>query len=117
MPNGSWSCERNLCMHVLVHRYLLNDWAEQEGTKSKWAWETKKVHPLSRLAALETLKSSGVVGWGCCRLVNVSTKKPAESAALAMPPAVAVLRRRPEGDQQLTISFHVAMLHQVKRLN
>ena len=43
-------------------------------------------------------------------------EKPAESAVMAMPPAVAVLRRRPEGDQHLTISFHTAMLHQVWRL-
>ena len=96
-------------------RYLFADWEVEESTqKGKWAWSTTKIHTVSRLSAMETL-SSGVVGWGCCRLINVSTKKPAKSAALAMPPAVAVLRKRREGDWHLSVSFHTAVLHQVHR--
>lgn len=56
---------------------------------------------------------SGVVGWGCCRLVNVTKAKPAETAVFAVPPAVAVFRTRPEGDTQLKLSFHLAVIHQV----
>ena len=95
-------------------RYIFADWEEEEGTKNSWVWRTSKVHALSRVCAMETLDAN-IIGWGCCRLINVSTKKQAESAALALPPAVAVLRRRNAGDQCLTLSFHTALLHQVCR--
>ena len=97
---------------MLGLRYIFYDWDEEKGNKNTWVWRTSKVHVLSRLCAMETL-DAGIIGWGCCRLINVSTKKPAESAALALPPAVAVLRKRSAGDQHLTVSFHTAVLHQV----
>lgn len=100
---------------LVSHRYLFADWDEEESkVKTKWAWKTSKIHTVSRLSALETL-NSGVIGWGCCRLINVSAKKPAESAAFAMPPAVATLRKRREGDWHLAVSFHLAVMHQVRR--
>ena len=102
---------------TLDYRYHFADWEEEMSTTAgKWAWSTTKVHNVSQLSSLHTL-SSGIVGWGCCRLINCSSKKPAESAALAMPPAVAVLRRRKEGDFHLSVSFHTAVLHQVRRLS
>ena len=96
-------------------RHLFGDWEAGTETKVKRSWTTDKVHQLSKVCSLQLL-SSGVVGWGCCRLINLSTgtKKPAETAALALPPAVATLRTRREGDQHLTISFHTAVLHQVR---
>ena len=97
---------------MLDLRYMFTDWDEGKYTKSRWEWTTMKVHALSRLCQLESLHG-GIIGWGCCRLINVSTKKPAEPAALALPPAIAVLRRQPEGDMHLTVSFHTAVLHQV----
>ena len=97
-----------------MHRYLFADWEAEAGTKAKWVWRTMQVHSLSRLSALETLQSH-IIGWGCCRLLNVSKKKPAESAAFVMPPAVAVLRKRREGDWHLAVSFHTAVMHQVPR--
>lgn len=75
-------------------------------------WKTDYVEEVSKAVSLQNLRS-GVVGWGGCRLLNVSAKKPAESAAIALPPAVAILRTRPEGDMTLTLSFHIAVLHQV----
>ena len=96
---------------------MFADWDPEEcSTKKKWVWRTQKVHTISRLCAMETLRS-GIIGWGCCRLMNVSAKKPAESAVLAMPPGVAVLRQRPEGDMNLSVSFHLALVHQVRRQN
>ena len=76
------------------------------------------MHLLSKVCSLQLLRS-GVVGWGCARLINITSgrKKPAETAALALPPAVAVLRSRSEGDQHLQISFHTAVLHQVPHDN
>ena len=100
----------------MLSRYLFAEWeAVEVTTKRKWVWQTTKVYHLSRLCALENLRS-GIKGWGSCRLINVTAKKPAESAALVLPPAVAVLRTRPEGDQILTVSFHTAVLHQVHSL-
>lgn len=65
-----------------------------------------------QLCRLQHLKS-GVIGWGSCRLINVSAKRPAESAAVALAPVVTILRKRTEGDYHLTVSFHNAALHQV----
>ena len=95
--------------------YFYGEGAAKPASNKKKVWRTEKVHPLSLLCAMEKLKG-GVKGWGCCRLINVSLKKPAESAALALPPAVAVYRVLPAGDLQLTVSFHVAVLHQVNHL-
>ena len=98
------------------HRHLFGEWEviEPKTKTIKKMWSTKSVHLLSKVCSLQLLRS-GVVGWGCSRLINLiaGQKKAAESAALALPPAVAVLRTRPEGDKELTISFHTAVLHQV----
>ena len=69
---------------------------------------------LSQLCSLQELRG-GVVAWGGCRLVNVSKQKAAETAVFAVPPATAALRTRAEGDRQLSISFHLAVMHQVRQ--
>ena len=76
-------------------------------------WRTRTFYKLSKVCSMHTLRS-GVVGWGCCRLVNASKAKPAETVVFAVPPAMAVLRTRPEGDIHLTLTFHLAVMHQVR---
>ena len=100
----------------MCYRHLFGEWEVDAETKTKKSWRTNSVHLLSKVCSLQLLRS-GVVGWGCCRLINLTAnKKPAETAALALPPAVATLQTRAEGDQHLTISFHTAVLHQVRHL-
>ena len=93
---------------------MFASWDEVDVKPRKHLWATESIHLLSVMCSLQELRS-GVVGWGCCRLVNASKAKPAETAVFALPPATAVLRRRPEGDMQLTVSFHLAAMHQVPR--
>ena len=96
------------------HRKIFAAWEFQV---DKWKpdrleWKTTTFENLSKIGSLQGL-GSGIVGWGCCRLVNVTKSKPAETAVFAVPPAVAVLRTRREGDTQLKLAFHVAAMHQV----
>ena len=96
-------------------RYIFAAWNlddSKPARRNARVWKTDYVEEVSKAVSLQNLRS-GVVGWGGCRLLNVSAKKPAESAAIALPPAVAILRTRPEGDMTLTLSFHIAVLHQV----
>ena len=100
--------------HFFDGRYLFANWQSEPTTwnkPGKWVWKTAEVFTISRLSAMEKLKSGTHIGWGCARLINANKKKKAESAALAMPPAVATLRRRKQGDMLLMVSFHTAVVH------
>ena len=87
-------------------------WEEEEPKKGSRKWKTESFLHLSELMCLEKLGGS-IRGQSCLRLLNVSSKKAAETAALAVPPAVAVLRTRAAGETNLSFSFHIALLHQV----
>ena len=100
-------------MMCACRRQIFNGWDPEEPKPKRAEWRTSTFFRLSKIASMHSLRS-GVVGWGCCRLVNVTKAKPAETAVFAVPPAVAVLRTRPEGDTQLKLSFHIAVIHQVR---
>ena len=88
-------------------------WEEEEPKKNSRRWKTDNFLHLTELLCLEKLGGS-IKGQSCLRLLNVSSKKAAETAAVAVPPAVAVLRTRPAGETNLCFSFHIALLHQVR---
>ena len=91
-------------------------WEEEEPKKTSRKWTTDNLMHVSELMRLEKLGGS-IKGHSCCRLLNVSVRKAAETIALAVPPAVAVLRTRAAGETHLSFSFHIALLHQVHRLS
>ena len=69
---------------------------------------------LSELLKLQALDT--VHGMGSVRLLNARASKPAEVAIMAMPPVFASLTSRRQGDRVLSLSFHTAVLGQVRSL-
>ena len=67
---------------------------------------------LANLLKLQNLDT--VHGMGSVRLINARSSKPAELAIMAMPPAFARLTIRKQGDRVLSLSFHMALLGQVR---
>lgn len=64
--------------------------------------------------ALKLQRLDTIHGWGNARLVNARLKKPSELAIMAMAPVYARLKTRKQGDQVLSLSFHLAHLGQVR---
>ena len=96
-------------------RYLFSHWTvEQRKQKGTLAWSSTSHLMLANLLKLDRLDT--IHGWGSIRLVNAREKKPAELAISAIPPVYAQLTTRRQGDRVLSISFHLALLGQVRHV-
>ena len=97
-------------------RYLFQHWSPLAAKRKNGplAWSSTSELMIANLLRLQSLDT--VHGMGSVRLINARAMKPAETAIAALPPCYASLTTRKQGDRVLSLSFHLALLGQVRQL-
>ena len=94
--------------------YLFQHWTPvaAKSKRGPLAWTSTSELMIANLLRLQVLDT--IHGMGSVRLINARATKPAETAIVAMPPCFASLTTRKQGDRVLSLSFHLALLGQVR---